>query len=63
MAANNMSSTHLSPDILSILLLLQQGNLYKVNYNNKFCMAPPQAVVQRCSVKKLLLKFTQHSQE
>ena len=33
------------------------------NYSNKFCMASPEAVVQRCSVKKLLLKFAQHSQE
>ena len=33
------------------------------NHNNKFCMASPEAVVQRYFVIKLLLKFTHHSQE
>ena len=28
-----------------------------INYNKKFCMASPEAVVQRCSEKKLLLKL------
>ena len=28
-----------------------------INYNKKFCMAPPEPVVQRCSEKKLLLKL------
>ena len=45
-----------SPDVFSCLMLLQQGKLY-INYNNKFCMASPEAVVQKCSLKKLLLKF------
>ena len=30
MAANNMSNDHVSLDVLSTLLLLQQGNLYKL---------------------------------
>ena len=36
MAANNMSNTHVSPEVLSTLMLLQQGNLYKLH--QKFCM-------------------------
>ena len=31
MAANNMRNIHVSPDVLSILLLLQQANLYKLD--------------------------------
>ena len=61
MAANNMSSTQVAPDVLSTLVLLQQVNLNKCN--NKFCMASPEAVVRMCSVKKLRLKLTQNSQE
>ena len=30
MAANNMSNIHVSPDVLSTLMLLQQGKLYKL---------------------------------
>ena len=30
MAANNMSNTHVSPDVLSNLLLLEQGKLYNL---------------------------------
>ena len=30
MAANKMSNINISPDVLSTLLLLQQGNLYKL---------------------------------
>ena len=30
MAANNMSNVHISLDVLPTLLLLQQGNLYKL---------------------------------
>ena len=30
MAANNMSNIHLSPDVFSTLMLLQQGKLYKL---------------------------------
>ena len=54
MAAYNMSNIHVSPDVLSTLLLLQQGNLYKLQ--QKLCMTSPEAVVRRWSVKKLLLK-------
>ena len=54
MAANNISNIHRCPDVLSTLMLLQQG---------KFCMASREAVVQRYSVKKLLLKLKQNSQE
>ena len=28
-----------------------------INYNKNFCMASPEAVVQRCCVQKLLLKL------
>ena len=28
-----------------------------INYNKKFCMASPEAVAKRCSLKKLLLKL------
>ena len=34
-----------------------------INCNNKFCIASQEAVTRRCSVKKLLLKLTQNSQE
>ena len=30
MAVYNMNNVHVSPDVLSTLLLLQQGNLYKL---------------------------------
>ena len=50
MTGNSMSNVHMSTDVLSTLLLLQQGN-------KKFCMASPEAVVQRSSEKKLLLKL------
>ena len=30
MTSYNMSNVHVSPDVLSALLLLQQGNLYKL---------------------------------
>ena len=30
MAANNMSNIHVSPEVLSNLMLLQQGKLYKL---------------------------------
>ena len=30
MATNNMSNVHVSPDVLSTVLLLQQGNLFKL---------------------------------
>ena len=33
------------------------------NYSNKFCMASPEAVVQRCSVKNIFIKLTQNKQE
>ena len=56
MTANNISSIHVSLDVPSTLMSLQLGNLYKLQQH--FCMTSPQAVVRRCSVKKLLLKFT-----
>ena len=52
---NCLGNVHASPDFLSTLLLLQQGNA--INYNKKFCMASPEAVIKRCSIKKLLLKL------
>ena len=55
MTANNMSNVHVSPDVLSTLLLLQQGNIYKLQ--QKILHVYPEAVVQRCSEKKLLLKL------
>ena len=61
MAANNMSNTHVSPEVLSTLMLLQQGNLHKLHQT--FCMASAEVVVLRCSIKKLLLKLTQNLQE
>ena len=30
MTADNMSNVNVSPDVFSILLLLQQGNIYKL---------------------------------
>ena len=33
------------------------GNLSMINYNEKLCMTSPEAVVRRCSVKKLVLKL------
>ena len=30
MTANNMSNIHVSPDVLSTLMLLQQGKLHKI---------------------------------
>ena len=38
------------------LLIIWAMSTY-INYNKKFCMASPEAVVQRCSEKKLLLKL------
>ena len=60
MAANNMANIRVSPHVLSTLMSLRRIT-YK-NYNNKLRKASPEAVVG-CSVKKLLLKLTQNSQE
>ena len=34
MAANNMNNIHVSPDVLSTLMSLQQDNLYKLQQQN-----------------------------
>ena len=52
MVVNNMSNIHVSLDVLSTLTLCS-----RVNYNNNFCMASPEVIVQGYSVKKLLLKL------
>ena len=48
---------------LQIFFQLYCSRVNYRNYNNKFCMASPEVVIQSCSVKKLLLKLTQNSQE
>ena len=57
MAANNMSNVHVSPDVLFNFTIIAAGNLYIINYNEKLSMASPEAVVRRCSVKKVFLKL------
>ena len=61
MAADNMSSVHVSPDVLSTLLLLQQGKLYKLQQkimNDIFRSIRPEVIC-----KKAALKTTQNLQE
>ena len=52
MAVNNMSYIHVSPDVLSALILC-----ISVNYNNKFWMASPEAIVLGYSVKRCPKNF------
>ena len=61
MAANNMSSVHVSPDVFSTLLLLKQGNLYKLQQNILHDISSSSRPEVFC--KKFALKTTQNSQE
>ena len=47
-------STHLQ---ISSQLYYYCSRVTYINYNKKFCMASPEAVIKRCSIKKLLLKL------
>ena len=61
MAAYNISNVHVSPNVLSTLLLLQQGNLYKLQQKimyDIFRSSRPEVIC-----KKATLKTTQNSQE
>ena len=60
-AANGMSNAHVSPDVLSNLMLLQQGKRYELQ--QQILHTSSESVVQRFSVKKMLLKLLQNSQK
>ena len=47
-------STHLQ---ISSQLYYYCSRVTYINYNKKFCVASPEAVIKRCSIKKLLLKL------
>ena len=61
MAANNMSNVHVSPDVLSTLLILQLGNLYKLQQNILRGISRSSRPEVFC--KKAALNATQNSQE
>ena len=56
MAAYNMSNVHVSPDVLSTLLLFQQGNLYKLQQKIMYGISRSSRPEVICK-KKLLLKL------
>ena len=56
-----MSNAHVSPDVLSNLMLLQQGKRYELQ--QQILHTSSESVVQRFSVKKMLLKLLQNSQK
>ena len=61
MAADNMNNVHVSPDVLSTLLVLQHGKLYKLQQktmNDIFKSIRPEVIC-----KKAALKTTQNLQE
>ena len=60
MAAYNMSNFHVSPDVLSTLLLLQQGNLYKLQ--QKIMHGISRSSRPQVICKKAALKTSQNSQ-
>ena len=55
-----MSNVHLSPDVLSTLKLLQQGNLYKLQQKIMYDISRSSCPEVIC--KKAALKTTQNSQ-
>ena len=61
MAANNVSNIHVSLDVLSTLMLLQQGKLHNLQQQilHEISRSSRLGVLQ----KKLLLKLTQNSYE
>ena len=61
MAAYNMSNVRVSPDVFSTLLLLQQGNLYKLR--QKIMHDISRSSRPEVISKKAALKTTQNSQE
>ena len=61
MAANNMSNVHISLDVLPTLLLLQQGNLYKLQQKIMHDISRSSHPVVIC--KKAALKTSPNSQE
>ena len=48
-----MSNVHVSPDVRSTI----SNRKSYINYNKKFCMTSLEEVIQRGSVKKLLIKL------
>ena len=60
MAANNMSNVHVSPDVLSTLLLLQRSKLYKLQQKIMHDISRSSRPEVIC--KKAALKTTQNSQ-
>ena len=60
MAANNMSNIHVSPNVLSTLILLQQGKLYKLQQqimHGIFKSSRPEVFCKKAAVKTYA-KFT-----
>ena len=60
MAAYNMANVHVSPDVFSSLLLLQQGKLYKLQQKIMDYISRSSRPEMIC--KKAALKTTQNSQ-
>ena len=60
MAAYTISNVRLSPDVLSTLLLLQQGNLYQLQQKIMHGISRSSSPEVIC--KKAALKTTQNSQ-
>ena len=61
MAAYNMNNVYVSPDVLSTLLLLQQGNLYKLQPKVMHGISRSSPLEVIC--KKAALKNMQNLQE
>ena len=61
MAVYNMNNVHVSPDVLSTLLLLQQGNLYKLQ--QKIMHDISRSSRAEVIFKKTAFKTMQNSQE
>ena len=60
MATYNMSNVHVSPDVLSTLLLLQQGKLYKLQ--QKIMQDISRSSRPEVICKQAAFKTTQNSQ-
>ena len=58
MAANNVSNIHVSPDALSTLLSLQQGNLLDLQQQNLLDVS--RSKVQQTTQQELSLNMAQH---
>ena len=58
MAANNMSNSHVSPDVLSTLMLLQQGKLPQQILHGVSRSSRPGLFCKRVKTLKTYAKFT-----